>query len=177
MKDRSLGLIETLGYTAAIDAVDVACKAAKVSFVGHDLIGRGLVTVKFAGDVGAVRAAVTAGAAAAQRVGRVVSVHVIPRPHGQLGALGPGFPDVAAKGPAPGPPESLQAAGDLPMGQTDTDVGSVSQPYYPVDPGIEQDKQAEDELSRPPKAKSAKAPEDPGQRIRKTRRSRKKPDK
>jgi len=174
MKDRSLGLIETLGYTAAIEAVDVACKAAKVMFVGHDLIGKGLVTVKFAGDVGAVRAAVTAGAAAAQRVGRVISVHVIPRPHGQLGALGPGFPDMAPKGPAPGPRESLRAAGDLPMDRTDT--GSVSEPPRPVEPGIEQDKAA-DKLSRPPKAKSAKTPEDPGKRIRKTGRSRKKPDK
>ncbi len=172
MKDRSLGLIETLGYTAAIEAVDAACKAAKVSFVGHDLIGKGLVTVKFTGDVGAVRAAVTAGAAAAQRVGRVISVHVIPRPHGQLGALGPGFPDMAPDWPAPGP----RAAGDLPMGRTDSDAGSVSEPPHPVEPGIEQDKPV-DKLSRPPKTKSAKAPEDPGQRTRKTRRSRKKPDK
>jgi len=94
MQDQSLGLIETWGYTAAVEAVDVACKAAKVLFVGHHRIGKGFITVKFSGDVAAVQAAVTAGAAAAQRVGRVISVHVIPRPHGQLGALGSGFPDM-----------------------------------------------------------------------------------
>jgi ethanolamine utilization protein EutM len=94
MQDRSLGLIETCGYTAAVEAVDVACKTASVTFVGYDRIWKGFITVKFSGDVAAVQAAVTAGAAAAQRVGRVISVHVIPRPHVHLGALGPGFPDM-----------------------------------------------------------------------------------
>ena len=70
MQDRSLGLIETLGYTAAVEAVDAACKAARVMFIGHERVDRGLITVKFAGDVAAVQAAVAAGAAAAQRVGQ-----------------------------------------------------------------------------------------------------------
>lgn len=102
MQGRSLGLIETSGYTAAVEAVDVACKTARVLFEGYDLVGRGLVTVKFSGDVAAVRAAVTAGAAAAQKVGLVVSVHVIARPHEQLGAAGPGSPgSPPEKGPEP----------------------------------------------------------------------------
>lgn len=179
MQDRSLGLIETIGYTAAVEAVDAACKAARVTFLGHELVDKGLVTVKFAGDVAAVQAAVAAGAAAAQRVGRVISVHVIPRPDGQLGSLGPGFPDLAPNGPAPGPRESSPTAGGLPTGHTDTDTdsSSASEPPHPIESGIEQDKPAENELSLPPKSKSVKAPEDQGQKIRKTGRSRKKPDK
>lgn len=168
MQDRSLGLIETLGYTAAVEAVDAACKAARVMFIGHERVDRGLITVKFAGDVAAVQAAVAAGAAAARRVGQVIAVHVIPRPHGQLGAIGPGFPDIPGKGPEPGP-------GDLPSDRTD--MGSVSEPLLTVEPGVDRDKPAEDEQPRRTKAKRARAREASGTKESKTRRSRKQPEK
>lgn len=77
----SLGMIETKGLVGAIEAADAMVKAANVLLVGYEKIGSGLVTVMVRGDVGAVKAAVDAGAAAARCVGEVVSVHVIPRPH------------------------------------------------------------------------------------------------
>ncbi len=77
----ALGLIETRGLVGAIEATDSMVKAANVKLLGKENIGSGLVTVMIAGDVGAVKAAVDAGAAAAKRVGELISVHVIPRPH------------------------------------------------------------------------------------------------
>ncbi|BCV25665.1 MAG TPA: ethanolamine utilization microcompartment protein EutM [Firmicutes bacterium] len=77
----ALGLVETKGLVAAIEAADAMVKAANVSLMGYEKIGAGLVTVMVRGDVGAVKAATDAGAAAAQKVGELVSVHVIPRPH------------------------------------------------------------------------------------------------
>ena len=74
-------MVETRGLTAAIEAADAMVKAANVALVGKEQIGSGLVTVMVRGDVGAVKASVDAGAAAAKRVGELVSVHVIPRPH------------------------------------------------------------------------------------------------
>ena len=77
----ALGMVETHGLVGAIEAADAMVKAANVTLVGREKIGSGLVTVMVRGDVGAVKAAVDAGAAAANVVGEVVSVHVIPRPH------------------------------------------------------------------------------------------------
>ncbi len=77
----ALGMIETKGLVGAIEAADAMVKAANVILVGYEKIGYGLVTVMVRGDVGAIKAATDAGAAAAQKVGEVVSVHVIPRPH------------------------------------------------------------------------------------------------
>jgi ethanolamine utilization protein EutM len=77
----ALGLIETKGLVAAIEAADSMVKAANVRLMGREQIGGGLVTVMVRGDVGAVKAATDAGAAAAGKVGEVISVHVIPRPH------------------------------------------------------------------------------------------------
>ncbi|MBP2649295.1 MAG: microcompartment protein [Firmicutes bacterium] len=77
----ALGLVETKGLVGAIEAADAMVKAANVILVGYEKIGSGLVTVMVRGDVGAVKAATDAGAAAAQRVGEVISIHVIPRPH------------------------------------------------------------------------------------------------
>lgn len=79
--NNALGLIETKGLVAAIEAGDAMVKSANVTLVGTEKIGSGLVTIMVRGDVGAVKAAVDAGAAAAQKVGEVVSTHVIPRPH------------------------------------------------------------------------------------------------
>jgi microcompartment protein CcmL/EutN len=77
----ALGMVETSGLVGAIEAADAMTKAANVELIGYEKIGSGLVTVMVRGDVGAVKAAVDAGSAAAERVGKVVSVHVIPRPH------------------------------------------------------------------------------------------------
>ena len=77
----ALGLIETRGLVGAIEAADAMVKSANVTLVGKETIGHGLVTVMVRGDVGAVKAAIESGAEAARRVGELVSVHVIPRPH------------------------------------------------------------------------------------------------
>ena len=80
----ALGLVETKGFTGMIEASDAMAKAAKVRLVGYEKVGNGLVTTLCRGEVGAVRAAVDAAAAAAQKVGELVAVHVIPRPHDDL---------------------------------------------------------------------------------------------
>jgi microcompartment protein CcmL/EutN len=84
MGKRSLGLIESWGYVPAIEAADAGSKAANVTLLGYERARGGLVTVKFLGDVAAVKASVSAGVAAAKRVGKVVAVHVIPRPDRQI---------------------------------------------------------------------------------------------
>lgn len=83
-KNDALGMVETKGLVGSIEAADAMVKAANVTLVGKERIGAGLVTVMVRGDVGAVKAATDAGAAAAQRVGEVLSVHVIPRPHADV---------------------------------------------------------------------------------------------
>lgn len=85
----ALGMIETRGLVAAVEAADAMVKAATVVLVGTEYIGGGLVTVVVRGDVGAVKAATDAGAASASRLGEVVSVHVIPRPHQEVEAVLP----------------------------------------------------------------------------------------
>ena len=86
---QALGMIETKGLIGAIESADTMLKAAEVALLEKTHIGGGLVTVCVVGDVGAVKAAVDAGAAAAQRVGELISVHVIPRPHGDVEKLLP----------------------------------------------------------------------------------------
>jgi ethanolamine utilization protein EutM len=83
----ALGLIETRGLVGAIEAADAMVKAANVILLGREQIGGGLVTVMVRGDVGAVKAATDAGAVAANKIGEVVSVHVIPRPHDEVEAI------------------------------------------------------------------------------------------
>ena len=85
MADNAIGMIETKGYVAALAAADAMVKAANVTIVGRDQVGDGLVAVTIIGDVGAVKAATEAGAETATSVGELVSVHVIPRPHAELG--------------------------------------------------------------------------------------------
>lgn len=89
MEGRALGLVETKGLVGAIEAADAMVKAASVTLVGKEKIGGGFVTVMVRGDVGAVKAATDAGAAAARKVGEVVSVHVIPRPHSDIEGILP----------------------------------------------------------------------------------------
>jgi microcompartment protein CcmL/EutN len=81
MQKEALGMVETKGLVGAIEAADAMVKSANVYLVGYEKIGSGLVTVMVRGDVGAVKAATDAGAVAAEKVGQVISVHVIPRPH------------------------------------------------------------------------------------------------
>ena len=87
--NEALGMVETKGLVGAIEAADGMVKAANVHLVGYEKIGSGLVTVMVRGDVGAVKAATDAGSAAAGKVGQVVSVHVIPRPHTDVESILP----------------------------------------------------------------------------------------
>jgi ethanolamine utilization protein EutM len=89
MAGEAIGLIETRGLVGGVEAADAMVKAANVKLVGQERIGGGLVTVIVKGDVGAVKAAVDSGAAAAKRVGELISVHVIPRPHADLDMILP----------------------------------------------------------------------------------------
>lgn len=86
----ALGMVETRGLVGAIEAADAMVKAARVELIGKEQIGGGYVTVMVRGDVGAVKASTDAGAAAAERVGELVSVHVIPRPHSEVEMILPG---------------------------------------------------------------------------------------
>ena len=82
--NNALGLVETKGLVGAIEAADAMVKSANVQLVGYEKIGSGLVTVMVRGDVGAVKAAVEAGSAAAEKLGEIIAVHVIPRPHSDV---------------------------------------------------------------------------------------------
>jgi len=90
MANEALGMIETRGLVAAIEAADAMVKAANVVLIGYTYIGAAYVTVMVRGDVGSVKAATDAGAAAARRLGELVSVHVIPRPHPDMEKILPG---------------------------------------------------------------------------------------
>lgn len=85
----ALGMVETRGLVAVIEAADAMVKAANVTLIGKEIVGGGLVSVLVRGDVGAVKAATDAGAAAADRIGELISVHVIPRPHSDVEAILP----------------------------------------------------------------------------------------
>ncbi|MFD1456141.1 BMC domain-containing protein [Levilactobacillus lanxiensis] len=97
MEQEALGMIETQGLVASIEAADAMVKAANVSLVGQEKIGHGLVTVMVRGDVGAVKASVDAGVSAAENIGEVVSNYVIPRPHTDVEKLLPKQATDAAK--------------------------------------------------------------------------------
>ena len=96
MSQEALGLVETRGLIGSIEAADAMAKAANVVLVAKEYIGAGYVTVMVRGDVGAVKAATDAGAAAARRVGELVSVHVIPRPHTEVDRILPQVPGAPA---------------------------------------------------------------------------------
>ena len=84
MAQEALGMVETRGLTAAVEAADAMVKAANVQLIGTEKIGSGLVSVMVRGDVGAVKSAVEAGGAAATKLGEIIATHVIPRPHGDV---------------------------------------------------------------------------------------------
>ena len=102
MPSEALGLLECKGLVSLIEGTDAMLKAANVEMVGWDKAGSGLVTAFVKGDVAAVKAAVDAGAEAAGRIGQVVSVHVIPRPHDELGGMMPKKKGAAAAQPVGG---------------------------------------------------------------------------
>ena len=134
MEDQSLGLIEVLGLVSAIEAADAGSKAAKVVFHGYKRGLAGLITVVFTGDVAAVRAAVAAGVAAAKRIGRVVAVDVIARPHDQLHVAADGAKpaehtnSAAQKSATPAePPEAISSKGTIqPEEQAVPEVSAVA---------------------------------------------------
>jgi microcompartment protein CcmL/EutN len=97
MAYEALGMIETKGFVASVEAADAMVKAANVVLIGKEYIGAGYVTVLVRGDVGAVKAATDAGAAAARRVGELISVHVIPRPHSEMEKILPQLEEVKKK--------------------------------------------------------------------------------
>jgi ethanolamine utilization protein EutM len=97
MAGDALGLVETRGLVGSVEAADAMVKAANVQLIGYEQIGGGYVTVMVRGDVGAVKAATDVGAEAAARVGEVVSVHVIPKPHAEVEAI---LPSHTQNGPA-----------------------------------------------------------------------------
>ena len=106
---QALGMIESLGLVGAIEAADAMVKAARVTFLGRQKVKGGLIAVMVSGDVGAVKAAVDAGSAACERVGKLVSAHVIPRPHDEIDLMIPaenssGQGEQAKKAPAKAAP-------------------------------------------------------------------------
>lgn len=113
----ALGMVETKGFVGAVEAADAMVKAANVDLIGKEYIGAGYVTIFVRGDVGAVKAATDAGAAAARRVGELISVHVIPRPHSEVEEVLPG------RGVEKG--KSIRAAGAA-RGQLGSGDGSQS---------------------------------------------------
>lgn len=119
---KALGMIELYGYLAAVEALDSALKAANVSSLGATKVGGGLVTVMVEGDVGAVKASMDAAASAAERVGTVISVHVIPRPHESIGEMiAPPTP------PAPEPePEEIPEPEPEPIQETAAPVAAAT---------------------------------------------------
>ena len=111
---KALGMIETRGLVASIEAADAMVKAANVTLTCKEHVGGGLVTVMVRGDVGAVKAAVDAGAAAAERVGELVSVHVIPRPHEELEGI---LTTPAPVTPTPKPPKEPEKVQEPPVSE------------------------------------------------------------
>lgn len=131
---KALGMIETRGLVASIEAADAMVKAANVTLTCKEHVGGGLVTVMVRGDVGAVKAAVDAGAAAAERVGELVSVHVIPRPAGDLEPiLGGSGPEEAE--PSPRPPVPAPAPAPAPAPEPEPEP--VASEEAPVEETVE----------------------------------------
>jgi ethanolamine utilization protein EutM len=121
MSLEALGMVETKGFIGAVEAADAMVKAANVQLVGKEYIGAGYVTIFVRGDVGAVKAATDAGAAAARRVGELISVHVIPRPHNEVESV---IPKGGKLGTGPAE-RSLRGGGkQLGSGQAETGISA-----------------------------------------------------
>jgi ethanolamine utilization protein EutM len=118
----ALGMVETKGFVGAVEAADAMVKAANVQLIGKEYIGAGYVTIFVRGDVGAVKAATDAGAAAARRVGELISVHVIPRPHGEVERV---LPKGGTTGYSPDE-KALQGGGSRQLGAGDAGGTGIS---------------------------------------------------
>ncbi len=129
MVKNALGLIETVGLAAGLEAADAAVKAANVELIGYELTkGGGMVVIKLCGDVGAVKAAVDAGSAAAARINKVLAKHVIPRPHGELGTMVLSRETTGYKPPQPVPAVDWASAAQM---------AAPDAAAEPADPGSE----------------------------------------
>lgn len=134
---KALGMIELYGYLAAVEALDSALKAANVSSLGATKVGGGLVTVMVEGDVGAVKASMDAAASAAQRVGEVISVHVIPRPHESVGEMiKPPLPPAPEETKEPEPEPELEPESE-PEPKPEPEPESEPEPEVPKTPAAE----------------------------------------
>lgn len=156
MENKSLGLIETWGHVPAVEAADAGCKAANVSLVGYEEVRAGRVAILLAGDVAAVKTAVTAGAAAARKVGKVITTHVIARPDRQLRDITippvPAAPEREFKPPgAPPSPPARTASGAAPEAATAGDQTAAG----PVESSLDSEEKAR--KSPPVKGESGKS--------------------
>jgi microcompartment protein CcmL/EutN len=142
MEKKSLGMIETLGYVPAVEAADAGTKAADVFLVGYERARGGLITVKFIGNVAAVKASVSAGRAAATKVGKVVSVHVIPRPDRQLPITIDDWPPDLDEGEA---------------GETQGDRGDKPRTVKGVETEVQKKKRAASKVKKTKKAEAARS--------------------
>lgn len=124
MAQEALGMVETKGFVGAVEAADAMVKAANVALVGKEYIGAGYVTIFVRGDVGAVKAATDAGAAAARRVGELISVHVIPRPHQEVERV---LPRNGRVGTSPDE-RTLAGGGSAQLGEGGTNTGLANRP-------------------------------------------------
>ena len=142
MKYDALGMIETKGLVGSIEAADAMVKAANVTLIGKEFVGGGLVTVMVRGDVGAVKAATDAGAAAAQRVGELVSVHVIPRPHAEVEVILPAVKEVQYYNPYQGvcensfPPSARPTKWDAQLTESNFHTRLSKKREYRFDSGV-----------------------------------------
>ncbi len=186
METGSLGMIETWGITPAIEAADAGSKAANVTCIGCQTVRAGLITVMFLGDVAAVRVAVDAGAAAAARVGKVVSKHVIPRPDRQVRKAvqtSTSFSTARAeKEPTlPAPSPEVKPLPVIPVGEpTPAPVQAEAAEVRPVVAAVSEDFREADIEQPPPveprvgtAASSAIPPEEPGKKASKKKSKRK----
>ena len=121
MSLEALGMVETKGFVGAVEAADAMVKAANVQLIGKEYIGAGYVTIFVRGDVGAVKAATDAGAAAARRVGELISVHVIPRPHLEVERV---LPKGGAVGYSPDE-KAIKGGGQGQLGAGEAGTGSA----------------------------------------------------
>lgn len=160
MEKRSLGLIETWGFVPAVEAADAGTKAADVKLLGYEVVPVGRVMVAFVGDVAAVKAAVQSGAAAAERVGEVLAVHVIPRPDRQVRVDPPSTPLMPPDGGrGPGPGTETSPAGDE-SEQPEPESSEVS-------PTEEPDTEAAEPPPESPENKQAKKASKPASKRKK----------
>jgi hypothetical protein len=167
MENRSLGLIETWGLVPAIEAADVGAKAANVILLGYQVVPVGRIVVTFVGDVAAVRAAVSAGATAASKLGQVLAVHVIPRPDAQI-RFGPPPPP-----PAPeGKPEGEELGPPVPLEEPKPDT-EPTEPL-PIHEEAEGEEPAEPS-SVPEEEMSEKTPKSSSRRRKAGQRGRQEP--